>query len=530
MNVAVAVTTIPAVNCAPASEDTALLGWREKLSDPIRRVGGMNDKAERAASSETLLSEISLPDTPLAAPPGATLTQAVVDKAGVVEALRDAARRQRRAEIDQLSWVAAAADAWGWIDEVPDKGSPALLHGERLYRFGADGTPEVAEFVTHEIGPALGISPSAAATLIADVLDLRHRLPLLWDAVQSGVIRVWVAREVAKRVRRAELSLDQAQLLDAHLAPEVHGWTPGRVLSQTDRLIITTAPELAEAKARKAAADRYVAVGRQTDGCVGVYGQIDGAGSKDLDATLTRIAGALAAAGDERPVRELRAVALTLMADPARVTELLETGTLPAAGKGRHVDLVVHLDPEQLETGAGGEILGLGAAARSQLEALLTGAQKVTVLPVLDPMEEESADGYDIPDSLRRRVVLRNQFSVFPWSSRRSDSALIDIDHTIAWPQGPTAASNLGPEDRTSHRAKTFGGYSLTQVRPGVFRWRTPTGQVAWVSPHGTFDKDPATDGVMVDIRRRAREVIRAAAERYRNTRLNDPTLPKAPF
>ena len=53
----------------------------------------------------------------------------------------------------------------------------ALLADESL---GGDGTPAVAAFTPEPFALALGMSPSAGAQLIADALDLRHRLPMLW--------------------------------------------------------------------------------------------------------------------------------------------------------------------------------------------------------------------------------------------------------------------------------------------------------------------------------------------------------------
>jgi hypothetical protein len=50
---------------------------------------------------------------------------------------------------------------------------------ERLVLLGGEGTPEVAEFAAAELGAELQMSPWAAAQLIGDALDLRHRLPRL---------------------------------------------------------------------------------------------------------------------------------------------------------------------------------------------------------------------------------------------------------------------------------------------------------------------------------------------------------------
>lgn len=119
------------------------------------------------------------------------------DRVSVISALTTAARRRREAEVDQLVLIARAAEVWSWIDnidavsdqirvadhvgdetirdsiravaEAGDDASldallgngadPRALHGERLYRYGAEGSPEVSEFLRLEVGPALGISP-----------------------------------------------------------------------------------------------------------------------------------------------------------------------------------------------------------------------------------------------------------------------------------------------------------------------------------------------------------------------------------
>ena len=130
----------------------------------------------------------------------------------VMKALAGAKDRQRQAEIEQVALVATAADAYGWVEPTPetlyqeDVGqAPSVLHGERLVQMGGDGTPLVAEFITHEVGPALRMSPDAARKLIADVLNLRHRLPQVWKSVLAGRCEVWVGRKIAGITRELVL-------------------------------------------------------------------------------------------------------------------------------------------------------------------------------------------------------------------------------------------------------------------------------------------------------------------------------------
>ena len=96
-----------------------------------------------------------------------------------------------------------------WADLHPAESlepRPVLAGMERPRRFGGFGTPEAGEFCAAELAVLTGRSVGAAATLIADALDLRHRLPLLWTALEAGTVRAWQARHVAKRTRSTGLT------------------------------------------------------------------------------------------------------------------------------------------------------------------------------------------------------------------------------------------------------------------------------------------------------------------------------------
>ena len=76
---------------------------------------------------------------------------------------------------------------------------------------------------------------------------------------------------------------------------------------------------------------------------------------------------------------------------------------------------------------------------------------------------------------------------------RRSNG--LDIDHTRPWePTGRlTRPDNLGPLSRKVHRAKTFGGWQLTQPSPGNYLWRSPLGFGYLVTPsHSWMVEDPS--------------------------------------
>ena len=133
-------------------------------------------------------------------------------------------------EVEARQFVLAAQ----WADLHPGEsvgsgGSGIVLPGtERARRYGGEGTPWAGEFAAAELGVLLGRSHVAAATLMADALDVRHRLPRLWAAVVAGSVRVWQARHVASRTRAVGLSLAQALEVDAATTPYLVSLPGGR--------------------------------------------------------------------------------------------------------------------------------------------------------------------------------------------------------------------------------------------------------------------------------------------------------------
>ncbi|MBC7291667.1 MAG: DUF222 domain-containing protein [Actinotalea sp.] len=88
---------------------------------------------------------------------------------------------------------------------------------------------------------------------------------------------------------------------------------------------------------------------------------------------------------------------------------------------------------------------------------------------------------YRPPDRIVEHVRQRNRTCVFPTCS--VPSASCQLDHTVPFPHGPTAADNLGPLCSAHHQLKTHGGFRLEQPEAGSFVVRTPTGHVYLEGP-----------------------------------------------
>jgi hypothetical protein len=106
---------------------------------------------------------------------------------------------------------------------------------------------------------------------------------------------------------------------------------------------------------------------------------------------------------------------------------------------------------------------------------------------VCHPGDSPPEPRYTPSRRLAEFVRCRDLTCRFPGCSEPATHA--DIDHTIAWPIGPTCASNLKCLCRRHHLLKTFWG--------GPNGWRDrqlPDGTIIWTSPHGrTFTTEPGS-------------------------------------
>ena len=99
---------------------------------------------------------------------------------------------------------------------------------------GGDGTPSVREYAIPELAMARETHAVTARALIADALDLMHRLPRTWAVVAAGGCEPWVARKVA--VISRGLLLDDVGLVDGAVARAIAGHAPSTVLELARRM------------------------------------------------------------------------------------------------------------------------------------------------------------------------------------------------------------------------------------------------------------------------------------------------------
>lgn len=347
-----------------------------------------------------------------------------------------------------------------------------------------------------DLAAGLGISQDVARQLIADALELAHRLPRLWDLVVAGAVPVWRARLIARET--VDLCVEAALFADRLIAatPQKIGQVQAARLVQEARLYFD--PDRALADEEEALAKRGVWL-RHTCGpaTTDVVMTLHTPDALLLDQTLTRIAGDLKDLGDTETLDVRRARAVGILADPQHALDLL-TGREGASSSshGGVANLYLHLTPADLAAdltdGTGAvSIEKLGAATTELLTDWLgrfaAGGTKITLRPVLD-LNTDAVDQHDPPPAMRETVVLRDAHCVF--LGCRRDSRSCDLDHITAYlpmedggPPGQTRPGNLAPLCRTHHRVKPHTRWHYKRLDDGHYVWTSPTGHQYTVTP-----------------------------------------------
>jgi hypothetical protein len=322
---------------------------------------------------------------------------------------------------------------------------------EQAVRYGGAGTPRVAEFAAAELGARLGISTFAGRALIADGLDLVHRLPRLWARVQALEVPARFARLVARQTR--DLTCEQADHVDERVAEFADGrlsWT--RFETLVEAVIKAADPETAAQREAEAAAAQFASASRSDEhGMRGFYVRAPFAVIARLDATVAYVAEALTAFGDADGLDARRVKAILLLANPAQAAELLaayaewkdrpadpdepatepdRTGPKPEIDWSKLlpvVQLFVHLYAG-VDLDGVVRVEGAGPMTEAWLRDHLGPHARFTIRPVLDLAGQVPVDAYEVPERHRQAVHLMTPADTFPFSSSISRSH--QIDHT----------------------------------------------------------------------------------------------------
>jgi Domain of unknown function (DUF222) len=399
---------------------------------------------------------------------------------------------------------------------------------------------EVSEFFADELALIQNCSRTQATVRWERSATLRKRLPATWAALADGRLDRpradalaaelgWPARETPDAVLAA---------VEAAVLPQASGLSVTRLRERARAELIAADPAAAERRRRRAQREADVTVRGLGDGMGELRGRLPYPDAAAVRARVDAVARAAKAAGDARPLGQLRAQALhDLVTHPdgeqpgvsahvqvvAPLDTLESAAAAAAAGEGGAADvggepgaesepatvdgqpvtaaqlreLLERIDalcPGGLQAPTGGSLAIalvdaagrlLASATRRELEAAARRGLGLSPPPAVDRYQPSPAQ--------RRFVKTRDRGCRHPGCAHRAGWA--DLDHVIAHAAGgETDCTNLCCLCRRHHRLKTHArGWRYAMTADGVLSVTTPSGITRTSRPPGMPppDDDP---------------------------------------
>lgn len=435
----------------------------------------------------------------------ATLTEFGSRNARVLADAATALEQEAAAQVRLLVAAAEWADANIATGDEPRAGwgDGTALFGEAQVLLAGPGAPQITEFCVYEFAATLGWSTEATRALLADALELSHRLPRLWDlTVIDQMVPVRVARHIASCT--TDLSWDAAKDADRLVCADPRHVSRVRAEKLVHEIRLWHDPDRAVADEEEALTRRGVWTrpggAPATTEMLMVLDTFD---AHRLDHTLSQMARVLKGLGDTDTLDVRRAKAVGVLADPQLALGLLTKPEPTGTGAGPSTELFVHLSDDALlartEDGTGTDVGGpvtiekLGVATQKLIADWLSPSTTgmvgtIIIRPVLDMSRADAVNQHDPPEWMRTLVVLRDAHCIFPGCHR--DSRSCDLDHINPWtdpdhggPPAQTHPANLAPLCRRHHRAKTHGTFTYQRHPDGSYHWTLPTGDHITVTP-----------------------------------------------
>ena len=260
-----------------------------------------------------------------------TSLDATVADTGAASAVLAGVRRARAAENAAAAEVLQHAVAWAALHEVTEVEDAATWHAGRGQDTGipiaGEGAPLVSEFAVAELATALGLSAGSGRHLLAQALELAHRLPQLWARVRDGSLAPWRARRIAEET--LTLSPEAAAYVDQMVAPYAHKTGPAQTQRLVAEAIAQHMPEVAAEQRQRAAEQRYFTIDHDQVSFAGtsrVHGELDLADALDLDDAVAAGAAELAALGNQESLDVRRSLAVGMLARGEHTLELVPEG------------------------------------------------------------------------------------------------------------------------------------------------------------------------------------------------------------
>jgi len=272
--------------------------------------------------------------------------------------------------------------------------------------------------------------------------------------------------------------------VEQRVLPRAPEQTAPQLRASARRAVLAVDPGGAQARHEHARRDRRVQLFPVEDGmaelhallpaeqAIAIYQRVDSAARSALDAA------------DARTADQRRADAF--------VDLLLGTGGSSAVTTQVHVTVaattLAGLDERP------GDLAGYGPIPASLARELASGLdgdatwRRLLTDPATGTLLDHGRRTYRPPAALARFVRARDKTCRFPGC--RQPARRCDVDHTVAYPAGPTSENNLGTLCRHHHRLKHESRWAVEQGPGGELRWTSPTGRRYRTAPEPLADPD----------------------------------------
>jgi hypothetical protein len=334
--------------------------------------------------------------------------------------------------------------------------------GEAVFAFDASAA---------EIRAALCLTRRAADSELSFALDLKQRLPMVWESLASGDIDLRRARTII--FGTCHLGVETARGVVDQIIGKAGGLTTGQLGALLRKVCVQADPSEAASRYQQAVAERRVIMEANDTGTANLLGlDLPPHRVTAIAARITEMAKGLRGGGESRTMDQLRADILL---------DLLEGKTHQRGSKGGMVDIRVDLDTLAGLSETAGELSGFGPViadiARQVVEDQQQAGWRWTVThpdtgqPIHEGITRRRPNG-----RLRRQVQTRNRTCVFPGC--RMPATSCDLDHRIPYSEGgPTRIGYLAPLCRHDHhRIRHKAGWKYRLLPNGDHQWTSRLG------------------------------------------------------
>ena len=367
----------------------------------------------------------------------------------------------------------------------------AQVAGLRMRVVAAHAGPEPAaedrwaDFTDVDVASALHLAVPSAERLVHAARQL-SALPRVAAALNTGALSYLSALAVIEG--SYELSPDAARRFETLVMDKAPGRSPGQVRALVRRSLARVDPDrLATTTTTRAQA--AVIVEQHDNGLADLHAHgIPAVDAAVLDRALDAGARTAKAAGDPRPLGQLRVATLIRWADQ-HLHPTDPAGPAPTQ-HGRPICVQVTLDLPTLLglTDHPADVDGTTMISAADARALLGDAtlRRLITDPDTGYLLHHGQRTYRPPAALAAAVNARYLTTTGPGSTSLASTG--DLDHDQPWQPhadgGSTDPHNLHPVSRRWHQAKTHGHWTTTIHPDGTVEWTSPHGKKHHSHPH----------------------------------------------